>query len=361
MNEGGTSMKKRIWIICLIFLIGTAYMSAEVLGPLPNVGRPGMIVVNGNELYVAEGCIFTVYSLDNLEKLRQFGKKGEGPGELIEVPFFPNKITVLKDQIFVTGIGKAISFTKNGDFKSEFRTHQRVFQLLPAGENFVAREMARVNDRKKQVVVVSIYNRKMEKIKELYRQDWVRQGGFPNGSMDMGLDFANVAVGDDKIFVEKSPDGFLIDVYDTNGNKLYSIKREYEKQPIDSKEKERLENMMKNDAAVKDDLKTIGGWEQMKKLMHFIYPDHYAPIKGIEISGGKLYVRTFKLKGDKEEYLVMDLKGNLIKKAYISRNLEANILAQVAGSKLYSIYNGKLYYIQENEDEEQWELHVESL
>lgn len=357
-------MKKRMLTACLIILIGligTGAIFSEVVGSLPEVGRPGMIVVSGNQLYVAEGCIFTVYSLDNLEKLRQFGKKGEGPGELIEVPFFPNKITVLKDQIFVTGIGKAISFSKNGDFKSEFRTHQRVFQLLPAGKNFLAREMARENNNKKQVVVVSIYNRKMEKIKELYRQDWVRQGGFPNGSMDMGMDFATVAVNGDKVFVEKSPDGFLIDVYDTEGNKLYAIKKDYEKQPIDAKEKERLENMMKNDPVVKNDMKDMGGWKGLKKLMKFKYPDHYAPIKGIEVSDGKLYVRTFKFKGDKEEYLVMDYKGNLIKKTYISRDLEANILAMVAGSKLYSIYKGKLYYIQENEDEEEWELHVESI
>ncbi|MCP5051958.1 MAG: hypothetical protein GY940_32620, partial [bacterium] len=147
----------------------------------------------------------------------------------------------------------------------------------------------------------------------------------------------------------------------SNGNTLHKIERKYEKQPVTAREKERLENMMKNDPTVKEDMKTLGGWEALKKMMNFVYPDHYAPIKGIEVTGGKLYVRTFKLKGDKEEYLVMDLKGKMLKKAYISRNLESGILAQVAGSKLYSIYNGKLYYIVENEDEEEWELHVETL
>jgi hypothetical protein len=350
-----------MWFGFLVLILWTSFIFADKAGSLPDLGKPGMIVVNGNELYVAEGCNFSVYSLNTLEKLRQFGKKGEGPGELLEIPHFPNKITVLKDRVFVTGIGKAISFTKNGDFKKEFRTHQRVFQLIPVGKNFVAKELGQGKDKKTRITMVTLYNSNMEKIKELYRQDWVRQGAVQGGSIDMGLDFTGFVVADDKIFVEQSPDGFLINVFDSNGNKLYHIKRDYEKQPITSEEIERLENMMKNDPAVKEDMKAFGGWKALKKMMRFNYPDYYAPIKGIEISGGKLYVRTFKLKGDKEEYLVMDLKGNLLKKAYISRDLETGILAQVAGSKLYSIFNDKLYYLVENEDEEEWELHVESL
>ena len=355
-------MKKRIWMLCiLIITIGTGGLFAEKVGVLPDVMRPGMIVVDGNELYVGEGSNFTVYSLENLKKLRQFGKKGEGPGELMEVPFFPNKITVLKDQIFVTGIGKAISFNKKGEFISEFRTHQRVFQLLPVGNNFLAREIGQAEDKKTRIMIVAVYNSKMEKIKELFRQSWVRQGPVRGGSFDMGMDFSGVAVYDNKIFVEKSPEGFVIEVYDNNGNSLYNIKREYEKVPLDASERERLENRMKNDPSIKNDTKSLGGWDELKKMMRFIYPDHYPAIKGIEVSDGKIYVRTFKMKGEKEEYLVLNLKGDLIKKTYISGKLDIGILAQVAGSKLYSITNGKLYYIWENEDEEEWELHVETL
>ncbi|MCP5055039.1 MAG: hypothetical protein GY940_48180, partial [bacterium] len=210
-------MKKSIWIAFIAMILWSGHLSAEKAGSLPEVMRPGMVVVEGNELYIGEGCKFSVYSLDNLKKLRQFGKKGEGPGELVEIPHFPNKITVLKDQVFVTGIGKAISFKKNGEFKNEFRTHQRVIQLLPVGENFLAKELGQGDDKKTQVVMVTLYNRKMEKIKELYRQAWVRQGAVQGGSIDMGLDFTGVVVADDKIFVEKSPEGFLIEVYDSNG------------------------------------------------------------------------------------------------------------------------------------------------
>jgi hypothetical protein len=57
----------------------------------------------------------------------------------------------------------------------------------------------------------------------------------------------------------------------------------------------------------------------------------------------------------------MDLKGNIIKKVFIPRNLEVGFRARIAGGKLSSISEGRLYYIKENEDEEEWELHVEVL
>jgi hypothetical protein len=52
----------------------------------------------------------------------------------------------------------------------------------------------------------------------------------------------------------------------------------------------------------------------------------------------------------------LDLKGNILKTTYIPKFLEPEIFPQIAGAKLYSIFNGILYYIAENEDEEEWEL-----
>lgn len=352
-------MKKVKWCVCLTLLAGLVFPAK--VGTLPEVMKPGMIVVYEDELYVTEGSTFFIYSLRDLKLLKKFGKKGEGPGELIEIPFFPNKITILKDRIFVTGIGKAISFSKEGELLTEFRTNQSVFQLMPVGKNFVSKEQLIGEDRKTRCVAICLYNPEMKKIKELYRQPFVQQGSPPAVKLDMAMDFTSVAVVDDKIFIEESPKGFFIEVFDNNGKKLYEIKKTYEKQKLTSKNREELETMVREDPQVKQAAKQLGGWQEAKKFFNMIFPDFFPPIKGIEISGKKLYVRTYKVKNDKEEYIVMDLKGNVLKKVFISRFLEVSLLAQIAGGKLYSIAKDKLYYLVENEEEEEWELHVETL
>lgn len=333
----------------------------EFIGSLPDVMKPSMIVVKNNKLYIAEGAIFSVYSIYDQKLLHKFGKKGEGPGELIEIPHIPNKISVQKGNIFVTGIGKAISFSKTGKFISEFKTTQSVFQLIPAGNNFIAKEFAQSKDGKTRYMTITLYNSDMKKLKELYRQPFVQQQGSPGIVLDMTMEFVSIVITEEKIFLEESPKGFLIEVFDLNGNKLYDIEKKYTKIPVTAKDREEQENKLKNDPQVKQTANRMGGWNEMKKFIKMNFSAYFPPIKGIEASGDRLYVRTYNMKDGKDEYIVMDLKGNVKKKVYISSSFEPSINSQIAGGRLSSIDNGKLYYLLENEDEEEWELHVEEL
>jgi hypothetical protein len=36
-------------------------------------------------------------------------------------------------------------------------------------------------------------------------------------------------------------------------------------------------------------------------------------------------------------------------------------MSKILGAKLHTIYDDKLYYLMENEDEEEWELYVEEI
>lgn len=352
-------MKKFVGLtICMIW---AGFLYGAVIGTLPELAKPTMITVEGNELYVNEGSTFFVYSLADLKLLRTFGRRGEGPGELLEIPYFPNKLMLHKNQVFVTCIGKIVYFSREGEYIKESRTNRRILQMMPVGNNYVAQEQISGKDNLVYLTIV-LYNSKIEKVKELYRQKWIRQGNVPSVEFDMSLDFTSVAVTNDKIFIEESPKGFLIEVFNSEGDKLYEIKKDYEKREITANDKEKIEQMMREDPGVKADLQSQGGWDEFKKYMVLVFPDYFPPIKGIEISGDKLYVRTNHCNpaGDKEEYLIMDLKGNILKKKFISRDLEVSVFAQVAGGKLFSINNDRFYYIIENENEE-WELHIEPL
>ncbi len=58
----------------------------------------------------------------------------------------------------------------------------------------------------------------------------------------------------------------------------------------------------------------------------------------------------------------MDLKGKiLLDKVYIPRAKKPGIKDIIIGVKYQKIADKKLYYIVENEDSEEWELHVEEI
>ena len=71
------------------------------------------------------------------------------------------------------------------------------------------------------------------------------------------------------------------------------------------------------------------------------------------INNEKLYVRTYKKSGEKTEFFILDSKGKLLEKVFIpiyERN-RRNYYS-------YSICDGKVYQLIENEDTEEWELHI---
>lgn len=100
--------------------------------------------------------------------------------------------------------------------------------------------------------------------------------------------------------------------------------------------------------------------------MNFIYPDTLPPIQDITVTDDKIYVSTYNknknnnTKGDKEKYIIMDLKGNIISTPYMPVPIESSFLAKTLGrdNRFYGISNNKFYYLKENEDDEVWEVHA---
>jgi hypothetical protein len=105
------------------------------------------------------------------------------------------------------------------------------------------------------------------------------------------------------------------------------------------------------------------GFDNLKRRVKFIYLDLYPAIQSINGFGGKIYVKTFKKMDNKEEYVVMDLNGKELGKVYTPLVEKAPSMARLNGIDLqiYSIHKNKFYYLKENEDEEEWELHVQNI
>ena len=117
-------------------------------------------------------------------------------------------------------------------------------------------------------------------------------------------------------------DGFHIEVFNSQGKKLYQIAREFEKIKFTDKHKDELITLFKKEPMVKQ-----VGWENVKKMYTMSFPKTYPAIQELTVSNNKLYVKTYNIKDEKEEYVILDLKGMILSRIYLPRFKKTSLLA----------------------------------
>ena len=326
---------------------------AEKLGVLTEVLKPEMIEISDNEIYVVEGATIFMYSLKDLGFIRKFGKSGEGPGELKVNPSVTNILVTPGDSLLFLSIEKAIRFSKTGQVIKEFRIPTITNYLYPIGKNYVGIRFKSITQQNPNIAVV-LFNKEMEEIKELYTQ----QMSGAQRQVDLTSDTINISIYKDKIFIDRSPEGFVISVLDADGNQLYRVKKEYKKIKFTEKHKEMGLERIKQDKGVRS-----FGWENLKNIIKITHSDYFPPIRDLAVTDDRIYVKTYRKQDDKDEFIIMDLKGKTLKKAYFPAAKEPGLFNELMGrsAKFYKIYNNKFYYLHENEEEEEWEVHVEPI
>jgi hypothetical protein len=77
-----------------------------------------------------------------------------------------------------------------------------------------------------------------------------------------------------------------------------------------------------------------------------MFPEYYPAIKDFFAADNKIYVKTYKTRNGKEEFVILDLKGTFLKQFFLPESK----------SHLYTISKDVFYYLKEEEDLEEWEL-----
>ncbi len=353
---------KILFSIFLILISTANTLPVENLGVLDGVLKPSTIDIQKNRLFVMDIEQVRIYSMKDLSLIKSFGKKGEGPGEYKIPPGMPLSLKAFKDFIIVESIDKLSYFSLEGEYIKEKKKLPLLLKVSEIGKNYIARRLFHPQDGSLSTIAIKIYDSEFKEIKELYKQKFLRQGVYPNFSWNLEKDFLLYQVAYNKIFVEKSDKDFLIDVYDFKGNKLYEIKKDYRKIPITSDDKKNMIKDMEMDPDLQKTLKQYGfTWNEFSRNFKYDFPSHHPPIKSMEIDNNKIYISTFRTKNNKVETIVMDLKGNVLKTVFIEPSAKEWIMALLLGIKLETIHNDKIYYIQENEDGEEWELFVKEI
>ncbi len=339
-------MKKFLFILIAVLAAASA-VTAEKLADLPDVSTPENIIVHGDRFYVLEKANAYVYSIKDFKRLKHFIKPGEGPSEA--KGFL--KLKVIPDALTVSATGKIMFFSQDGVFKNEQRAPGGISFIYPLGDKFISVKHNTDGEKKIQYMSIDILDKGLNSVKmlrkgpdhELFTRDGKKK------RLKVIHNYLGYEVYKDKIYVADSQNGLSITVFDTGGNQLFEIDKEYKKIKVPQSFKDNYMNRLKKSPM----------WPRLKNAMVFVFREYYPAIYSFWVDSERIYVLTRETKeqsGDENllgerVLMILDLKGNLIKQVFVP-NVDATRC---------SLDNGKFYYLFENEESEMYELHAYAL
>jgi hypothetical protein len=330
-------MKKSLVMAWMVLSCGYI-LAADGTGkvPLPDLVHPLKVQIGKDRFVIGEKISVFIYSLSDFKLLKKFGKEGEGPGEL------KNRITRLEIQpeyIFINSVGKVSYFSKDGRFIKELKTPAPDLRLKPFGNHFIGERM--VTENNSLCISVDIYDGDVKKVMHVYRREReVQRRGKGTRVFAHPLPYY---VSQKKLFVAKGSD-FVIDVLDESGKKLYAITHEYQRMRVTKDDRKRVMHHLETDPGIKPYL------DMIKPI---IFPDTFPPIRTYYVTDGRVYVLTYKIKEGETECLIFKANGQFLKKVFLPYRYKNPVDEYPADIK-----NDRLYQLVENEDSEEWELHI---
>jgi hypothetical protein len=341
-------MKRIMILIGIVLMVGILYSTKKV--PLDLDGRAAWIQVDDTQFYIAEGAFIHIYSLKDYRFQKKFGGRGEGPGEfktMISQNLGSVLLDIYQEYIIINSIGKISFFTKQGKMIKEIPTSFNG-RFLPLNGGFVGYGVVLAKDRDVNVTI-NIYDSKLRLKKEIHKEtSWM--SGSADGlrkEYDMFYITSSIFhVADSKIFLDNDKQDIV--VFDKDGNKLYFFSPNVEPLKFTEKDKQEFKNSLKMQPV------TRALYELLKNRLRF--PDFFPKIRFFYVDNQKIYVLSWKKKDNESELYIYDLKGNPIKKTYVSL-VEQDIMLPYPTV----IRNEKLYQVVENEDTDEWELQVSEI
>ncbi|MCK5004554.1 MAG: hypothetical protein KAS21_05675 [Candidatus Aminicenantes bacterium] len=331
-------MKRIIFMLIAISLLFTMPIKGEVVTSFPDLLKPTGLVIDNNNLYVTEDITIYIFSLKDFKLIKKFGKKGEGPQEFNRFA----AITPLKDKLLINSMSKISYFTKDGEYINEIKVKGGFsFLYQPLGDKYVGRGIS--NKDNTRYVSINLYDKDLNKIKTLLNQEDGAQ--FSKGVIKVLNSSLNYMTFNDKLYLVNGSE-FEIKVFDSSAKEIMTIKRDYKRAKFTEENVQSVHDEIKNDPRQKQ------FYDAIKKML--VFPKEWPAIASVFERDNIIYVSTFKSKDKtKYEFLLFDENGKFIHSMFIPLKFQTALRPYPM-----SIKNGKLYQLIENEDEEEWELHV---
>lgn len=323
----------------LLFLLGAVALNAAKIGTLQNIYEPLSMEIRNGSLFVTDQQSVFIFDLESIKFQKKLGRKGKGPSEFTATPM----VKAYPGEIFVYNTLKFARFKTTGELISEKRTTYFLQDISPIGDKYVIKRAAQgiLSPSQKKIYVIGLFDKELEELKILASHDITFKRESNKKVFPLVRPLFKFRVYDNHIFVVDAEKGFRIDVYNISGDLAWSIEKEYKRIKISKEDKSKILEEYKSIPGVKK------RWPIIRKFFVHRFPEYYFELKDFTVTQGKIFVKTYLQKNGKEEFWVLSLKGDLLKKIFLPATQE----------RFWTIYKGSFYYIRENEEEEEWECH----
>ncbi len=338
-------MRKVICLLVFLCAVFTGFGYAEKLSVLPGLNSPTTIEIVDNELFVIDSVVVYVFSLKDYKLVRKFGKRGEGPGELLPNPEISPQMEVLDGKVYVSTPTKSICFSKEGKMLSEKKFAVFSPQIIHHGKYYALTKAAEGSDGI-QRFKVGLYDANMKGVKDIYSRN--REAAYKKGKIEIPPFLLYIRSYKDKLYVFDHVKGFHIDVFDKDGKPLKPIDVDYDKVKVTKAYEKELFDWLSIQPHYK---------ESTMDVKSMIAVAEYLPVmKTFLISEDKIYVQTYVEKDGKSEFVIVDLKGKVLKKLFLPVEIDA-MKIQASPDVLFAFRGDTCYCIKENTEDEVWVLH----
>lgn len=352
---------KRYSFLAAAMLLGIIYAFSSGASPsgqderifaLPELERPGQIVVERGMVFFVDSRDVVVYDLRDGRLLRRIGRLGQGPGEFaIE----PRRLSVLGDLLIVQDMGHADCFNLDGVSAGEIKHpgSMAFYPVLPVGRNVVGFPIIR-DDEGSMLPSGRIYDSRLKLKRDFYGALPALPPAPPPPGRAMKKsdellirDYGDYAVYGNRIYVADSRRGLSISVFDENGLLVREINP-----PVD---KVKVPKGFV-DAVVKE-WKASKNWQAYYSYINPVVPEYFPALMDFKIDKGRLCVLTAAKKNALYEIIVMDLEGKILERKF-RFPLKPNFEYPFYNGNKYDIEGDQLIWYAYNDDTETYELHI---
>lgn len=338
-------MSRIISHILLLFCLSSLQLATQV-APLSNLLDPDSIMVDNHHIYISDRENIYIFSMVDFNLKTKFGKAGEGPKEfkINRAGVAKLQVDIQSDIIMVNSMSRVTFFTRDGKYLKEVQISSGS-NFKPVGNHYVGYTASREN--KIMYATINLYDSAFKKIKQIFRKEYYVQPNKKFNLIKLGCGNAARAVYsvyNEKIFAEGDENS--IHVFNKDGNEEYVIKLGYNRLRVSEKHKKEI----------MEDLYTLYTSATMRKLIKEKgYFSEYFSARAFTIADNKIFIPTYRKRNGKNEFVILDLKGNVKKKIHLPFKGRTLLLAYP-----YCIKDSRLYQLFDNEETGEWELHITS-
>jgi hypothetical protein len=326
-------MRHLLILILVSFLYNPLSSSTDAL-LLEKVMKPHALLITKKHIVVAGEKTVQLYSLKDGSFIRFFGRLGMGPGEFSSRPqiyFQP------PDTLLINSRMKLTIFNLDGTHIKDVKFPQMISKIIPLDSKYMASLFNIVGEKRAYSHSAALCDSRFQLIKKL--DEHITPN--PIRRIDVIFFKWDFKVYQNKVFIIKPQNnGLLINVFDHNGNSVYSINKEFEKIKVPR------EFVQKKREEIKKAKKEY--WPLLKDTLYF--PAFFPVVQNFFINDHKIYIKTWLSRDDLIQFIVMDLRGMEQKAVYMPDT-----------GKLFAIDTGRYFYLKENIEKEIWELHQAAL